>query len=60
MEPARSPNDVVDLVRLPVPVNSLFLSGSQTVEVAEVIFRSEERHLLHLLIGKTDRARKIP
>jgi len=60
MKATLSLDDVIDLFGPDVPVDPLLLPGSQTVEIAEVMFGSEERYFLHLLIGKTNRTQELP
>jgi hypothetical protein len=51
---------VVDLVRIRVAMDTLLLTGLQTIAIAEVVIGSEERYLAHLLVGKADRTHEIP
>ena len=54
MEQADSFENIVNFVGFGVSVDSLLLPGFETVQIAEVLFRTKKRNLLHLLVGEAD------
>ena len=52
MEYAVSLEDIVNLVGFSMPMDSLLLPGSKTVQIAEVLVGTKKGNLLHLLVGK--------
>jgi len=50
--------DEIDLIRFRVAVNALILARFQTINVAEIFRRFENRHFLHFFTRETDQILK--
>ena len=54
MERTLAAKDKIDLIRFGMSVDTLILTGFQTIDVEKVLLGIKQRNLLHLLIRKTD------
>src|SRR5262245_20062982 len=59
VEPASALQNEINLIRFSMAVNPLILSGFQTIEIAKIPWRVEQRYLLHLIAGEPDEIAKV-